>query len=127
MGGGDKPAGGPGSGPAQPFTAPGPALLDNHDPEEQAYRKEQRRLKRELRARMMGVLVEVAEDKAQPGAARSASADRVLDRIDGKPTQKTVLTGNDDGPVKIEAVRRVIIDPKAAGTPDGHNAEPSDC
>lgn len=34
------------------------------------------------------------------------------DRLDGKPAQQQIVTGEDGGPVKIEKIERVIVDPK---------------
>jgi hypothetical protein len=42
------------------------------------------------------------------------ATDKLLDRIEGKPTQKTELTGADGGPVAVTEIRRVIVDPKAS-------------
>lgn len=92
------PGKGPGSGPAAPFTADSPTrgdpTLDNHDQDEQAYRKRRQAENRKLREEMMAVLVAVAKDTKQPGMTRGMMADKVLDRIDGKPTQKTELNAN---------------------------------
>lgn len=34
------------------------------------------------------------------------------DRLDGKAKQQTELTGADDGPLRIEEVRRTVVDPR---------------
>lgn len=36
----------------------------------------------------------------------------VADRLDGKPKQQTEITGEGGGPVVVEAIERVIVDPK---------------
>jgi hypothetical protein len=76
--------------PACAFTADSPtrtgtAHTENGDVEEQAYRAAQRQKKRDLRDRMMAVLVRNAEDDSIPALAQITAADKVLDRIDGKP------------------------------------------
>lgn len=34
------------------------------------------------------------------------------DRLDGKAKQQTEVTGADDGPLRIEEVRRTVVDPR---------------
>lgn len=94
--------GGPAKGagtPAAPFTADSPtratvAHLENGDLEEQGYRGEQRRHRRELREKMLKVMEEIADDKTQPGMTRGVMADKILDRIDGKPVASVNLNAN---------------------------------
>ena len=66
----------------------------NCDPETQAYRAERRAENRDLRARMMAVLVANAEDKRAPNSAQITAADKGLDRIDGKPIAHVDLKAN---------------------------------
>ena len=39
----------------------------------------------------------------------------VADRLDGKARQQLELMGEDGGPVQVEKVERVIVDPQASG------------
>jgi hypothetical protein len=106
------PAKGAGTGgPAVPFTADSPtrgpgAHLENGDPDEQAYRQQRQREKRALRQKMMAVLEEIASSGDQPGSTRAMAADKVLDRLDGKPKQQTELTGADGGAIVTEVIYR---------------------
>lgn len=35
------------------------------------------------------------------------------DRLDGKPAQQQIITGDDEGgPVQVETIKRIIVDPK---------------
>jgi hypothetical protein len=96
--------GGPAKGagkPAAPFTADSEtrqtetvAHLDNGDLEEQGYRGQQRRRRRDLREKMLKVMEDIANDEKQPGMTRGTMADKVLDRIDGKPVASVNLNAN---------------------------------
>lgn len=97
---------------------PTPVVEDNRDPDEQAYRQDRKRWKRETREAMLKVLVDNANDIANRGLVQITAANSVLDRIDGKPVQKNQITGDDDGPVKIETIRRVIVRPGNTDTGD---------
>ena len=95
-----------------PFTGNEPtrgAILDNTDGDEQTYRAQQRAERRDLRRRMMAVLVQNAEDKTNPGATQVVAADKVLDRIDGKATQRNEITGADGETMKIEMTSRWLL------------------
>lgn len=108
------PARGAGTGgPAKAFTVDSPRALasdTNADLETQVYRAEQRRKNRERREKAWQTIDEIVDDKAHP--ARFHAARETLNRLDGMPTQKTELTGADGAAVKIEAIRRVIVDPR---------------
>jgi hypothetical protein len=91
--------GGPAREPAPAFTADSPtratvAHLENGDFEEQGYRGEQRRHRRELREKMLKVMEDIANDEKQPGMTRGTMADKILDRIDGKPVASVNLNAN---------------------------------
>jgi hypothetical protein len=107
---------GVGSGPAQPFTPDShdPAVLErehalNHDAGEQAYRAEQRKLNRERRKKAWEV---VEETMADPGHKdRYAAAKDTLDRIEGRATQKTEVSGPGGGPITLESLVTASLQP----------------
>lgn len=51
------------------------------------------------------------EQEAAPHAARVSAAQAILDRGWGKPAQAIVGGDEDDNPVKIETIRRIIVKP----------------
>lgn len=58
------------------------------------------------------VLAGIMNQSDAPPAARVAAASTLLDRGWGKPTQP--IAGDDDAdPVRLETIRRVIVDPNA--------------
>lgn len=100
------PAGGPGwGGPANgrgsdkpaapPIADPKAAAAAAHTPQAEAKRRASIASAEELK----GVLSDIALNDKAPDMARIAAADKLLDRIEGKPVQKTELTGKDGGPL----------------------------
>jgi hypothetical protein len=75
--------------------------------------------------RMEAALADSGEDSpAKPGSLRyiaralllraadeTAAAREVGDRLDGKPAQAIVGGDEDDAPVRLETIRRIIVDP----------------
>lgn len=60
------------------------------------------------RLRLIAVALAAKAMEGDVGAIRE-----IADRLDGKAVQQTILNGDDDGgPVVIEKVERVIVDPK---------------
>jgi hypothetical protein len=133
----NNPPGGPGhggpargagtGGPAVPFSADsvrGDAKIDNLDADEQAYRqerraesRERRRLKEERTVELEDRLYQVGMGLVADATAVQIQAARSVHAIwNGMPTQKTELTGADGDAVKIEAIRRVIVDPRNPDT-----------
>jgi hypothetical protein len=62
----------------------------------------------------MQVLFDIATS-GESEAARVSAANAILDRGYGKPHQAVQMTGPEGGPLKVELIRRVIVDP---GNPD---------
>jgi hypothetical protein len=62
----------------------------------------------------MQVLFDIATG-GESEAARVSAANAILDRGYGKPHQAVQMTGPEGGPLKVELIRRVIVDP---GNPD---------
>jgi hypothetical protein len=66
----------------------------------------------------INALVGIMNQEKAPPAARVSAASVLLDRGWGKPTQP--ISGDDEGdPIRLESIRRIIIDPKHTGNPDG--------
>lgn len=65
-------------------------------------------------AAALQVLVDIATS-GESEAARVSAANAILDRGYGKPHQAVQMTGPEGGPLKVELIRRVIVDP---GNPD---------
>jgi hypothetical protein len=65
-------------------------------------------------AEALQVLVDIATS-GESEAARVSAANAILDRGYGKPHQAVQMTGAEGGPLKVELIRRVIVDP---GNPD---------
>lgn len=61
----------------------------------------------------LNVLVEIMKSASHPAAARVAAAGAVLDRGHGKPKQAIVGGDDNDPPVTIRRIERVIVDPLA--------------
>jgi hypothetical protein len=59
----------------------------------------------------INTLVGIMEQEAAPHAARVSAAQAILDRGWGKPAQAIVGGDEDDNPVKIETIRRIIVKP----------------
>jgi hypothetical protein len=71
--------------------------------------------KEEVAAEMRAVLYNVARF-GEAEAARINAADKLLDRIEGKATQRSEVSGKEGGAIRIE---RVIIDPHMRNDADG--------
>lgn len=86
--------------------------LESATDTEKAFREANRLRRAALRERMMNVLETIAET-SDSDMARLSAADKVLDRLDGKPKQTVASTvsGPDGEPVQVQAIRRVIVDP----------------
>lgn len=56
------------------------------------------------------VMVDALIDQAQDGDKMAMSM--IFDRIDGKPSQSTEITGAEGGAIEIARIERVITDPK---------------
>ena len=41
-----------------------------------------------------------------------AATNSIMDRLDGKPGQSVMLTGDDENPIAIREVQRIIVKPK---------------
>jgi len=55
-----------------------------------------------------------------PAAARVSAASVLLDRGWGKPTQP--ISGDDESdPIRFEVIKRMIVDPHAAGNTDSES------
>jgi hypothetical protein len=52
---------------------------------------------------MLNMLAKLARDESQPGMARVAAANAILDRAMGKPSQSVEVSGIDGGPVQIQS------------------------
>ena len=52
----------------------------------------------------------VQVQKAMDGDQAATNA--IMDRLDGKPGQAIMLTGDEDNPIAITAVKRVIVKPE---------------
>lgn len=63
-----------------------------------------------LSGAMRQVLFDVATSVSEPGPSRVNAADKLLDRIEGKATQRSEMTGRDGAPLEIV---RIIVDPVA--------------
>lgn len=51
-------------------------------------------------------------DKAEEGDLGAMK--ELGDRLDGKPAQQVIMTGDEEGgPVRIQAIEMVVVDPKA--------------
>lgn len=105
--GGDGWGGHPkGASTAKPIdsTADGDAIRAlRHDPANVA-------AKAVLSGAMRQVLFDVATSAREPGPSRVSAADKLLDRIEGKATQRSEMTGRDGAPLEIV---RIIVDPVA--------------
>ena len=60
-------------------------------------------------AAVLGALVAIALDPAQPAAGQVVACREVLDRGHGKPRQAVELTGAEAGPVRIEDARARVL------------------
>lgn len=87
-------------------------ILKITDPEEYARRKAKNVDRKDRAAMLESELFDVAMDIDIHAATRVQAMDKALDRLQGKPTQRTELAGVDGQPLKLEQIRRVIIDPK---------------
>ena len=113
-----KPPGGDGWGGAA--SPPVPFAAENQPPPEAksagkfaAAEPTLRDLAVSKRAKVMATWEAVIDDKDAPHAAKIAAAAKIAERSDGLPRQHVELSGPDGDALKIEAVRRVIVDPKA--------------
>jgi hypothetical protein len=99
----------------RPEFSPGMAHLREDTAERQQYRRMNRAARSAKTARMMQIIEEIAEDAEASQMIRLSAADKLLDRLEGKPVQKqeVELSGPDGEPLQIEAVRRIIVDPSA--------------
>ena len=57
------------------------------------------------------VLLSIAKNTEAPAAARVAAANAIIDRGYGKPKQAIVGGDEDDAPIAIRRVERIVIDP----------------
>jgi hypothetical protein len=57
----------------------------------------------------ISTLVGVMNQSAAPPAARVAAASAILDRGWGKPAQAIVGGDEDDAPVRLETIRRILV------------------
>lgn len=57
------------------------------------------------------LLFDIAMDPLEAGNTRVQAADKALDRLQGKATQRTELLTPDGESLKIEGIRRIIVDP----------------
>lgn len=114
------PAKGAGSGPAKPFGADSPTRKTIPggvgDPIKKLTREEKASRDEDRAEQYRQIIHDIAIDPKTPKALKLYAVERGLDRIEGKPPQKTQLTGPDDGPVKVETIRRVIVDPRDPNT-----------
>lgn len=88
------------------------AQLRIDDPEAWALRQAKNVVRKERGALLENELFDIAMDSDQHPATRVQAIDKALDRLQGKPVQRTELTGADGEALKIEGVRRVIVDPQ---------------
>ena len=97
--GGDGWGGHPkGASTAKPIdsTADGDAIRAlRHDPANVA-------AKAVLSGAMRQVLFDVATNAGEPGPSRVNAADKLLDRIEGKATQRSEVSGRDGSPLAVE-------------------------
>jgi hypothetical protein len=80
--------------------------LKAHTPEAEAKRRTTIATIEELKERLTAVI----RDDATPKHVLVQAIDKLADRLEGKPTQKTELSGPDGAPVAVTEIRRVIID-----------------
>lgn len=66
------------------------------------------------------VLSGIMNETTAPHAARVSAASALMDRGWGKPTQP--IAGDDDGPIQIEMVRRIIVN---SGNTDSGSLPPA--
>lgn len=66
----------------------------------------------------VNVLAGIMNQTEAPPAARVSAAEALLSRGWGKPAQAIVGGDEDDAPIKLETIRRVIVDPSNAGHSD---------
>jgi hypothetical protein len=66
-------------------------------------------LARQHTERALQVLAGIMDQEAAPHSARVAAATALLDRGWGKPTQ--LIGGDEDNPIRIERIERVIVHP----------------
>ena len=97
---------------AAPFTRNNAvAMLENDDPDEQAYRAKRRKDRRERRDLAERVLQAEAV-KAKESRDRTNAADRLLTHLGPEQPSRVELSGPEGSALKVEAIRRVIIDPR---------------
>ena len=106
------PAKGAGVGPAKPYTAEtrpyaaraavAATLAENHDPDEQKYRQEQRRLTRERRRAAWEATDNLVADPTHKD--HHAAVRDTLDRLDGRAVQKSEVSGPGGGPIETRDV-----------------------
>ena len=73
--------------------------------------KEVEELCRKLTPQAIERLEKILTDDDAPAAAHTKAVEIILDRGWGKAKQSVELTGENGGPVGIEVIRRVIVDP----------------
>lgn len=57
-------------------------------------------------------LAKVADALVRAGVAGEQWAVKEIgDRLDGKPAQSVALSGDEENPLRIESIKRVIVDP----------------
>ena len=71
-----------------------------------------------------GSLRWVARQLLIRAGAETAAAKEVGDRLDGKPAQAIIGGDDDDAPVRLETIRRIIVDPNP-GHSDGGGVPPA--
>lgn len=58
------------------------------------------------------VLMQIMQDPEKPAASRVSAAVALLDRGYGRPAQSVQLSGDEDNPIGLKLIERVIVDPK---------------
>lgn len=66
----------------------------------------------------LNVLVGIMNKEDAPEASRVAAANGVLDRGWGKPPQAIVGGDDEDSPIRLETIRRIIVKPSGSGHSD---------
>lgn len=64
-----------------------------------------------------------ARQLIERAAADTAAFRELGDRLDGKPAQAIIGGDDDDNPVSVSVIKRVIVDP--TGNPDGSGIPPA--
>jgi hypothetical protein len=108
--------------PKQPFTAESTTRISNPDNPPPRLTREEKALRDEDRAEKYRQFIDdTVSNVAASDETRLRASAMGLDRIEGTPVQKTQLTGADGEALKIETIRRVIIDPKVIDVEDRTN------